>query len=132
MPPRSKPGDRGDATTLVAQGSRKGSLPPTAQQGGTSSLAEPPGLSLGSVSKAGTELTAPRQHRPQPSSARKETTHPEQTGTESPQAAEPFKRHERTLASVLFDKPKAGDPWELQTAQLRLLPKEATHLIPGL
>lgn len=46
---------------------------------------------------------------------------------ESPQAAEPSKRQERTLALVLSDKPKASDPQELQTAQLRLLPKEETQ-----
>lgn len=32
---------------------------------------------------------------------------------------------------VLFDKPKPGDPQELQTAQLRLLPKETTQTILG-
>lgn len=32
---------------------------------------------------------------------------------------------------VLFDKPKPGDPRELQTAQLRLLPKETTQTILG-
>lgn len=111
-------------------------IPPIQQENGTAGreqlLAEPPGLPFGSVSKAGTDLTAPCQHRPRPGLVREETSHIlNKLAEEAPHAAEPFQRHERTLAVVLFDKPNPGDPRELQTARLTLLPKETTQTISG-